>query len=103
MRYIDADDTKKLIDCCADLGGILGEIIDHVKSYAKLMVEATPTADVVEVTRCKDCKYFAKYGNESYTWKTCLAHVGDTFGISDNFYCRLGTRKGAEEKQCTDI
>ena len=103
MRYIDADDTKKLIDCCADLGGILGEIIDHVKSYAKLMVEATPTADVVEIIRCKDCKHFECDHPYIIQGIPVLGHeVCNAWGggckTDENGYCFMAERKGGENE-----
>lgn len=42
-RYIDADIAHKML----------------LKGY---VITDVPTADVVEVVRCKDCKYYREYG-----------------------------------------
>ena len=48
-RYIDADLAIKAIenDC--------SEVVFYTKQDAIDCIQATPTADVVEVVRCKDC------------------------------------------------
>ena len=57
-----------------------------------------PTADVVEVVRCKDCKHWHREihnGIEYFNYSSCdLNHYGD----GHNFYCADGERKdgGAE-------
>lgn len=55
-RYIDADKLEKKFN----------EILDNPKEYDKpihdMMLEFyfAPTLDVVEVVRCKDCKWWTK-------------------------------------------
>lgn len=52
MRYIDAD--------------VLIDDLIHNRSFYPAMVASaiknTPTAEVVEVVRCKDCKYVLDHG-----------------------------------------
>ena len=43
MRQIDADELIETIDCSADLGGVLGKVVECVKLYAKHMVATAPT------------------------------------------------------------
>lgn len=56
------------------------------------VIEDTPTADVVEVVRCKDCKHFGKdmgYGKhdcKKYEMPYCL----------ENDFCSYGERKKVE-------
>lgn len=45
-----------------------------------------PTADVVEVVRCKDCRYFAT----TVDWYECEFH--DHYTMPDN-YCSYGERR----------
>lgn len=61
-RYIDADKMKKYLH--EDDFGTPDERWKPESEFAK-MIDATPTADVVEVVRCKDCKRFMEY-NEDY-------------------------------------
>lgn len=98
-RYIDADAFLKKIEKYSlsngtTLGkhsGIADEIIDILK--------ATPTADVVEVVRCKDCKYFILDEGDGLGYCTCqkipMNFVGELYPTED-FYCSYGERK--EEK-----
>lgn len=49
-------------------------------------VDICPSADVVEVVRCKDCKWRNKAG-------CALQIVDDSDKPSDNDYCSYGERK----------
>ena len=54
-RYIDATRLQaKILD--ASITNKLTESKDVLKIFDK-MVQSIPTADVVEVVRCKDCKF----------------------------------------------
>ena len=50
-RYIDADVTKEVLSSHEDRKGYL------IGDFEQIIDEEVPTADVVEVVRCKDCKY----------------------------------------------
>ena len=63
----------------------------------KLMVDA-PTADVVEVVRCKDCKHATFYSckNDScYKGIICEYRIGTD---DENFYCSYGERRTDDGK-----
>ena len=55
-RYIDADEMLKYLDeSHTDNDWLVGQYnADWIYSF----IEGQPTADVVEVVRCKDCKYW---------------------------------------------
>lgn len=73
-RYIDADLLQE--DFKADHGG-----------KRSLMIDTQPTADVVEIVRCKDCKYY----NAIYTNRLSECEKGfETYG---NDYCSYGERR----------
>ena len=80
-RYIDAN---KLIDLATHEGAY-----GYVDVYD---IYNTPTADVVEVVRCKDCKWAEPYragsGNVYFACKEFDAH-----SLSDDDYCSYGERK----------
>lgn len=56
--------------------------IAGVESYREY-VEDLPTADVVEVVRCKDCKFLDKY-------HACTVQFGQYFPVTKNSYCSFG-------------
>lgn len=88
-RYIDAD--------------VLIDDLIHNRNFYPAMVSSaiknTPTADVVEVVRCKDCKYLyclSAIDRQFY----CRHHPQGLRGINiieDNPYCSYGERKEENE------
>jgi hypothetical protein len=60
------------------------------------VIEDTPTADVVEVVRCKDCIYktVTKDGEYNPEDIVCEYHMSDGFDSDD--YCSYGKRKKVE-------
>lgn len=78
-RYIDAD---VLID----------DLVRNRGFYPALVASAiknTPTADVVEVVRCKDCKFCHKYFKDKYL---CERGLPTSFEITDESFCSFGER-----------
>ena len=68
------------------ISGILGD----EQSIADVIREQ-PAADVQEVVRCKDCKYFLKYkgSNECFCYKGDLLNI-----IKPDDYCSQSVRMG---------
>lgn len=77
-RYIDADNLQRH----GNRGGIV---------YWR-DIEAQPTADVVEVVRCKDCKYWQD-NNGGYPNQNCRWMKDET--PDDDDYCSYGERADA--------
>ena len=75
-RYIDAEQAIHLIENDALLQ------VYYSKSDAIDCINVTPTADVVEVVRCKDCKYFSEF-----------QHCGILGFCEPNEYCSRGERR----------
>lgn len=69
-RYIDADALDNLYTATHD------ELI--------FAIEEAPTADVVEVVRCKDCKWYVDEG---------MYCANDIIVQFDHFYCYNGERR----------
>ena len=79
-RYIDAD---LLIDKLKNTTGS-----PLVRGFAAAMIDNTPTADVVEVVRCKDCKhYVAEYCTRDIKGRTNM------FYMQPDDFCSYGERK----------
>ena len=77
-RYIDADNVKlKGISVFDQNLEILIPLSDVRKS-----LQMAPTADVVEVVRCKDCKYFSEF-----------QYCGVLGFCEPNEYCSRGERR----------
>ncbi len=97
-EYIKREDALNCFSC--DLGKK-----DHSVSYQGFMVEAAfrindiPSADVVEVVRCKDCKHRRKItlANGTVYWE-CELDSADSYDQSrhaedDDWFCADGEAK----------
>lgn len=97
MAYIEREDLiTKLNDLalglikdnciqCDIAAGTVVEIKDNI-------VAKQPTADVVEVVRCKDCKYREEMPNKNI-W--CAKHIV-FMAMKPDDYCSKGERKDGE-------
>jgi len=86
-RYINADLLMDKLNS--------DDTLKYARKLIKLYVEEQPTADVVEVVRCKDCKYW----HELFNYGNCDVHtneVGDITCVSMtdlNDFCCYGEKK----------
>lgn len=79
-KYIDAEKLTSILNSKADMSiGTPKVVFDSVVK----MVEKLPTADVVEVVRCKDCTEWDKNECECSHW----------YGFKENDFCSYGERK----------
>lgn len=78
-KYIDAVKTAEIVSERHKIP--LSELVD---TFAEV-----PTADVVEVVRCKDCTEWDKDEYECSHW----------YGFSEDDYCSLGARKDGGVKE----
>lgn len=69
----------------------------HAQEHRHILhiLDRQPAADVVEVVRCKDCKY------RSYDYDCVGNHLcekrGNRYYCEDNDFCSYGERKGGDE------
>lgn len=83
-RYIDTD---KAIEIWKDQDYIK---LSSQETKARIMLDAVPSADVVEVVRCKDCKYYVPISEK-------IGECKDTRMNSTYMsYCSYGERKDDE-------
>lgn len=92
-RYMDADLLKSEIDDTDEFDGM------GVKYY----IDAQPTADVVEVVRCKDCRYCKKsYDPKTQHSEQVCGYVGynpvQSSCVSDTDFCSHGAKM--DESRC---
>lgn len=79
-RYIDAVKSAEIIS--EKLNIPLGDLVDI---FAEI-----PTADVVEVVRCKDCKYGINHQNQ----KSTLCTLKEPYEVKwENAFCSNGERR----------
>ena len=94
-RYIDAEQAIYLVKNDALLQ------VYYSKSDAIDCINATPTADVVEVVRCKDCKrcYEKRTKRGNQLMRFCMRMDGNEYQVNANDFCSYGTPKerGNEE------
>ncbi len=85
-RYIDADkltvEVQRYLMPNVDIDGTVA--VECAERYFLNLVKKQPTADVVEVVRCKDCIYRNPCGH------TCLQ---DNLWHNDDDFCSYGTPK----------
>ena len=91
-RYIDADEAVKRIKdygkAAIDDGRRTLDPVDDIVSLAK-GIDMIPAADVQEVVRCKDCKFWDGEGRCEATENGLIRE----FTKPDDF-CSYGERKG---------
>lgn len=74
---------------------------DFHKSMADLtslreLLEDTPTSDVVEVVRCKDCKWYQNLEIVDKVQTRCFNLAGLSRVCNPNDFCSYGERKDGE-------
>ena len=87
-RYIDIDGYEELFDeDYKETKKLIEQGETHLDNLAEGFYEASqvidriPTADVIQVVRCKDCKYFSE-----------IHHCGVLGFCEPNEYCSRGER-----------
>ena len=94
-RYIDADALIEFID----LGHYRNPLeLCYSEQYVVDMIESRPTADVVEVVRCKDCRYWQDNQEGHYPNELCPWDKNETPDEDD--YCSFGERREDEQIHC---
>ena len=79
-RYIDREDLLKNLKQFAP---------EHLTPLIVSLIEKQPTADVVEVVRCKDCTEWDKDEYECSHW----------YGFREDDYCNYGARMDGGVKE----
>ena len=93
-RYIDAEDFyKRQAKRCNYNSPIIGTCtMDNITLREALKKQ--PTADVVEVVRCKDCRHFEYSQINNRGFRICQASKMD---ITENDFCSYGERRKDDE------
>ena len=94
-RLVDAEDVEESIDIALERFTIPNGLQDRLHNQ----IGAVPTADVVEVVRCKDCKYLKPYTSQYGTGQFCecpCSFGGQGIKKPDD-YCSYGERRDEKE------
>lgn len=97
-RYIDADDFyKSQVKRCGYNKPIVGTCTADNISLSQAL-DAQPAADVVEVVRCKDCRFCQNLPNGlCYAWTEPYdnerGYKGETHCVEPDDFCSMGQRK----------
>lgn len=87
--YISKDALAKAVDWDNDIG----RWVIREDDYDSL--QETPSADVVEVVRCKDCEYFRPWADHSKLGD-CMVYVcelEEPFTMEETDFCSDGERR----------
>lgn len=87
-RYIDADALEKEMLFWSDTYGYGGLTKDNIRE----IIKSSPTADVAEVIRCKECSYHELDGNGD-DW--C---VWSGNNIKPTDFCSMGERRTDDDR-----
>lgn len=85
-EYIKREDAEQAIRIALRPLELLLPTVIHTENIAEYIMKDVPSADVVEVVRCKDCKWWN--GDE------CTGR--DIFVVDDDEYCSYGERRDAD-------
>ena len=89
-------DKKEYIEREALLRWLCGDDPSRMEDYYYNAIKNAPAADVVEVVRCKDCRFCKKHPTSDKT-KMCTNEqqwVTECYPlVYDNDYCSYGERK----------
>ena len=91
---IDKIEKEKLVELATEANKILEKYV-YSSDYSHLHIPFTeiskiPTADVVEVVRCKDCKHATFYScKNDACYKGIICEYQITIG-DENFFCACG-------------
>lgn len=91
-RWIDADKLHYIkVYITHDYDSAKSDIVVFAREIDKL---AKKTTDVVEVVRCKDCKYGNEFKDENrFLFRLCSRHYGHGMMVEDYGFCKWGERR----------
>ena len=88
------ENEKRLIDANEALlrNDTMKNRSDVFRSYAKVVIDGTPTVDAVEVVRCKDCKHYNQTMNECESLHFWFSEDGG-LNVKEDDFCSYGEKR----------
>lgn len=101
-EYIDRE-AAKIAFQNMDAGSRVPSTLLTPEEFAEYL-DDIPTADVVEVVRCKDCKYYQNSPNglcylHTEPCDNAKGYKGEAVCVEDNSFCSYGERKDNNGKK----
>ena len=94
-RYIDADKLTVYFEALAKQAEMEGLYnMAHIHNRCLEIIKDAPTADVVEVVRCKDCKHWKRMNGDK---RLQCFHGHGLIRTTENDYCSRGERREENE------
>ena len=88
-------DLKEYIEREALMRNLKHFAPEQLTPLVESLIQKQPAADVVEVVRCKDCKYWQD-NNGGYPHEECKWSENETPDLDD--FCSYGERKEGDDK-----
>ena len=89
-RFIDADRALEIVY----ERGIAHPNAYYLTNYAMAILQEAPTVDVVEVIRCRDCKWSKR---DTLLDKYWCKHFLSEMEVRKNDYCSYGEKKNNDK------
>lgn len=88
-EYIKREDVEKAIMDCPVSG-----MLDLINLQTAIInIDTIPSADVVEVVRCKDCKHKVVTESGEYNPEDIVCDYWQSDGLTDNDFCSQGEER----------
>lgn len=95
QRLVDADKLIEKGRLMEELG--IDGIPYEVKAVSVTAIEDAPTVDAVPVVRCKECRYYGKYGVCNFHSDDADAyHTGHDVHMDYDDFCSYGERRSED-------
>lgn len=97
MAYVDTEKLKKNIRVNlmpnVDIDGTV--TVENAERFFLNLIDKTSTADVVEVVRCKDCKYLAIWNTpDTFAYCEKIHYAFEPFATDTRtHFCSFGEKK----------
>lgn len=97
-EYIKKKDLLKVLPPKCNMSDMYATAYNTCLNTIENLIKEHPTADVVPVVRCKDCKYY-KPQTISVHWHSTKKYCcrGIAVKVNDNDYCSYGERKDSND------
>ena len=92
MRLIDADALKRRAITVRFFG-------KDIMMVSTAEIDDAPTIDAVSLVRCKDCRWYDRYGDVCHN-----PRYGDGYAnyqppcVDEDYWCKDGERKGGDDE-----
>ena len=90
-EYIEKKDLLKVLPPKCNMGDMYATAYNTCLNTIENLIKESPTADVVPVVRCKDCKHFRLYNGFKRGECRLFCELNSSMQIND--YCSYGERR----------